>query len=159
MSTKLIQSTRPHATCHIPARARLRRSTILSALSPDHALTILFLGTHVRTSQWVTHFGIALAPFSLNFRVPTEPEANERLALIPNCQIPTRVPPHPGLDSTVARYCLLWAPTTPSQFCFWELTRELPSGSPIIGLLSRHSRLTSEFLRNPKPVSSQNASC
>ncbi|RXI08263.1 hypothetical protein DVH24_022407, partial [Malus domestica] len=24
-------------------------------------------------------------------------------------------PPHPGLDSTVARYCLLWVPTTPSR--------------------------------------------
>ena len=38
--------------CHIQARApttsraRLRRSTILSALSPDHALTVLFMGTH-----------------------------------------------------------------------------------------------------------------
>ncbi|RXH75814.1 hypothetical protein DVH24_039513 [Malus domestica] len=30
-----------------------------------------------RTSQWVTHHGNALAPFSLNFGVPTEPEANE----------------------------------------------------------------------------------
>ena len=48
--------------CHIPAqapttsRARLSCSTILSALGPDHALIVLFLGTHVRrTSQWVTH--------------------------------------------------------------------------------------------------------
>ncbi|CAN6678086.1 unnamed protein product [Malus baccata var. baccata] len=43
--------------CHIPARAsttswvRLRRSMILSALSPDHALTVLFVGSHAsRTS-------------------------------------------------------------------------------------------------------------
>ena len=35
-------------------RARLCRSTILSALGPGHALTVLFLGTHTRTSQWVT---------------------------------------------------------------------------------------------------------
>ncbi|RXH91051.1 hypothetical protein DVH24_020074 [Malus domestica] len=40
-------------------------STILSALDPDHALT------------WVTHHGSDLASFSLNFRVPTEPEASE----------------------------------------------------------------------------------
>ena len=76
--------------CHIPPRApttfqaRIRRSTILSALGPDHALTVLFLGTHASgTSQWVTHPRNALA----------------------------------------------------------------------------HSCLTSEFLRNPKPVSSQKASC
>ncbi|TQD75892.1 hypothetical protein C1H46_038573 [Malus baccata] len=37
-----------------------------------------------------------------------------------------------GLASAVARYCPLWALTTPSRFCFWELTRELPSGSPIM---------------------------
>ncbi|CAN6686638.1 unnamed protein product [Malus baccata var. baccata] len=53
--------------CHILARApttsqaQVSRSTILSALGPDHALTVLFLGTHTRTSQWVTHHGIALA--------------------------------------------------------------------------------------------------
>ncbi|RXH70948.1 hypothetical protein DVH24_015570 [Malus domestica] len=43
--------------CHILARAlttsraRLRHSTILFALGPDHALTVLFLGTHTRTSH------------------------------------------------------------------------------------------------------------
>ena len=69
--------------CHIPARAltttrpQLHRSTILSALGPYQAFTVLFLGTHTRTSQWVTHHGIALARYSLNFRVPTEPEASE----------------------------------------------------------------------------------
>ncbi|RXI06843.1 hypothetical protein DVH24_025979 [Malus domestica] len=52
--------------CHIPAwaptpsRARLRRSTILSTLGPNHSLTVLFLGTHTRTSQGVTHLGNAL---------------------------------------------------------------------------------------------------
>ncbi|RXH93652.1 hypothetical protein DVH24_014228 [Malus domestica] len=65
------------------SRARLRRSTILSALGPDHALTILFLGTH----------------------------------------------------------------------------EQLPSGSPIIEVLSRATHLTSEFQRNPKPVSFQKALC
>ncbi|KAM2973847.1 hypothetical protein FF1_000204 [Malus domestica] len=58
--------------------ARLRRSTILSVLGPDHTFTVLFLGIHdSRTSQWVTHSGNALAPFSLNFKVPTEFEASE----------------------------------------------------------------------------------
>ncbi|KAB2619736.1 hypothetical protein D8674_041250 [Pyrus ussuriensis x Pyrus communis] len=52
-------------------------STILFALGPNHALTILFLGTHTRTSQWVTHYGNALARYSLNFEVPMEPEASE----------------------------------------------------------------------------------
>ena len=69
--------------CYIPARAptttraRLNRSTILSALGTDHVLTVLFLGTHTRTSQWVTHYGIALARYSLNFGVPMKPEASE----------------------------------------------------------------------------------
>ena len=54
------------------------RSTILSALGPDYTLTVLFLGTHTRTSQWVTtHHGSALARYSLNFGVPMEPEASE----------------------------------------------------------------------------------
>ncbi|CAN6716178.1 unnamed protein product [Malus baccata var. baccata] len=59
------------------------RSMILSALGPDHALTVLFMGTH----------------------------------------------------------------------------EQLPNGSPIMGVLWPPSRLTSEFRRNPKPVSSQKASC
>ncbi|RXH94980.1 hypothetical protein DVH24_024664 [Malus domestica] len=37
-----------------------RRNTILSALGPDHTLTVLFMGTHARTSQGVTHPGNAL---------------------------------------------------------------------------------------------------
>ncbi|CAN6707170.1 unnamed protein product [Malus baccata var. baccata] len=44
--------------------------------------------------------------------------------------------PHPRLDSAITQYCPLWASTTPSWFCFWELTQELPSGSPIMGLFS-----------------------
>ncbi|RXH85719.1 hypothetical protein DVH24_009540 [Malus domestica] len=31
-------------------------------------------------------------------------------------------------STTVARYCPLWAPTTPSRFCFWELTSNFPVG-------------------------------
>ena len=62
----------PH---HIPGSTL--PSTILSALGPDYALTVLFLGTHTRTSQWVTHHGNTLGRYSLNFGVPTEPEASE----------------------------------------------------------------------------------
>ena len=68
--------------CHIPAqapttsRARLRRNTILSALGPGHAHTVLFLRTHTRTSQWVTHHGL-LSRELVNFGVPMELEASE----------------------------------------------------------------------------------
>ncbi|CAN6727580.1 unnamed protein product [Malus baccata var. baccata] len=58
---------RRHTTAradHFPGPLH-HRSTILSALGPDHALT------------WITHHGSALAPFSLNFGVPTKPEASE----------------------------------------------------------------------------------
>ncbi|RXH76276.1 hypothetical protein DVH24_019164 [Malus domestica] len=56
-------------------RNKTVRTTILSALGPDHVLTVLFLGIHTRTSQWVTHHGIALVRTQLNFGVPMEPEA------------------------------------------------------------------------------------
>ncbi|RXI04684.1 hypothetical protein DVH24_038958 [Malus domestica] len=58
-------------------RSRLHRSTILSALGLGHALTVLFLRTHTRTSQWVTHDGECSRPNLLNFGVPIEPEASE----------------------------------------------------------------------------------
>ena len=67
---------------------------------------------------------------------PRRHTSSHGLALIPNCHIPDQAPPYPGLDSVITRYCPLWAPTTPSRFCFYELTRaELPNGSPIMGLL------------------------
>ena len=194
-------TSRPGAD-HFPGPLHYR-STILSALGPYYALTVLFLGTHTRTSRWVTHPGIALARYSLNFGVPMEPEASElpkglvlgrdgniHIRITPLGDVGSHNPPplrgptsssahfRPGIGSdtklshpdpgsttsrarstTVTQYCPLWAPTTPSRFCFWELTRELPGGSPILGLLSCATRLTSEFLRNPKPVSSQKALC
>ncbi|KAB2617464.1 hypothetical protein D8674_013333 [Pyrus ussuriensis x Pyrus communis] len=52
------------------------RSTILSALGLPFPHGFVF-GNSRTTSQWVTHHGIALALFSLNFGVPTEPEASE----------------------------------------------------------------------------------
>ncbi|RXI05612.1 hypothetical protein DVH24_017654 [Malus domestica] len=94
--------------CHIPtqapttSQAQLHRSTILSALgpdhaltilflitqtrtlqwvayheSPDHALTVLFLRTQTRTSQWVTHHENALARYSINFGAPKRPRARK----------------------------------------------------------------------------------
>ncbi|KAB2626880.1 hypothetical protein D8674_020498 [Pyrus ussuriensis x Pyrus communis] len=67
-----------HYFCHIPprapttSRARLHRITILFALGPDYALTILFLGTHTRTFQWVTHPRNALAQTRLTSEFPLE---------------------------------------------------------------------------------------
>ncbi|CAN6711205.1 unnamed protein product [Malus baccata var. baccata] len=52
------------------------RSTILSALGLPFPHGFVF-GNSRATSQWVTHTGSALASFSLNFKVPTEPEASE----------------------------------------------------------------------------------
>ncbi|CAN6695969.1 unnamed protein product [Malus baccata var. baccata] len=52
------------------------RSTILSALGLPFPHGFVY-GNSRATSQWVTHPGSALAPFSLNFEVPTEPEASE----------------------------------------------------------------------------------
>ncbi|RXI09286.1 hypothetical protein DVH24_033903 [Malus domestica] len=73
---------------HIPGPLH-HRSTILSALSPDHTLMVLFLGTHTRTSQWVTHHGNAFTRYSLNFGVSMEPEDSELpkgLVLIKNVE-------------------------------------------------------------------------
>ncbi|KAM1379932.1 hypothetical protein ACFX2I_021735 [Malus domestica] len=68
----------------ITPRALLHRSRILSALDLNHALTVLFLGTHMsRTSQWIINPKNALAHFSLNFEVPTEIEASE----LPKCLV------------------------------------------------------------------------
>ncbi|RXH98418.1 hypothetical protein DVH24_010743 [Malus domestica] len=83
-------------------------STILSTLGPDHALTVLFLGTQEsRTSQWVTHPGNALSHFSLNFRVPTESEANElpkslMLGRDGNATLASKFPSQLSLLDTVA---------------------------------------------------------
>ena len=62
-------------TDHFPGPLH-HRSTILSALGLPFPHGFVFRNSRA-TSQWVTHHGIALAPFSLNFGVPTEPEASE----------------------------------------------------------------------------------
>ncbi|RXH68894.1 hypothetical protein DVH24_031227 [Malus domestica] len=72
-------------SCRIPPRApitsrtQLRHSTILSALGP---LTGLFMGTHTKTSQLVTHPRIALARTRLTseFRWNPKPRARKRWA-------------------------------------------------------------------------------
>ncbi|RXH76685.1 hypothetical protein DVH24_019573, partial [Malus domestica] len=62
-------------TDHFPGPLH-HRSTILSTLGLPFPHDFVF-GNSRATSQWVTHPGSALATFSLNFRVPTEPEASE----------------------------------------------------------------------------------
>ncbi|CAN6547160.1 unnamed protein product [Malus baccata var. baccata] len=115
-------TSRPGAD-HFPGPLH-HRSTILSALDPDYALT------------WVTHPGSALAPFSLNFGVPTEPEASE----LPKGLIVTS---RPGADHFLG----------PLHHRSTILSALGPDYA-----LTPPSRLTSKFLRNPKPVSSQKAS-
>ncbi|CAN6691471.1 unnamed protein product [Malus baccata var. baccata] len=67
-------TSRPEAD-HFPGQLH-HRSTILSALDLRFPHGFVFGNSRV-TSQWVTHPGNALASFSLNFGVPTEPEASE----------------------------------------------------------------------------------
>ncbi|RXH84963.1 hypothetical protein DVH24_041731 [Malus domestica] len=74
----------------ITSWTRLRCSTILFTLGLDHALTVLFLGTHNfpvghPSCDWNSHENFPVShpsydcsrPISLNFEVPTEPEASE----------------------------------------------------------------------------------
>ncbi|RXH92570.1 hypothetical protein DVH24_033466 [Malus domestica] len=69
------------AVCHIHARApttsqaRLYHSMILSVFGSDHTLTVLFMGTHTRISQWVTHPGIALARTRLTSKFLWNPKS------------------------------------------------------------------------------------
>ncbi|KAM1384610.1 hypothetical protein ACFX2F_036816 [Malus domestica] len=62
------------------SRVYIHCSTILSVLGPDHTLTVLFMGTHIRTSQWVTHHGIALARTRLTskFRWNPKPVSSQK---------------------------------------------------------------------------------
>ncbi|KAM1736911.1 hypothetical protein ACFX12_015215 [Malus domestica] len=176
------------------------RSTILSALDLPFPHGFVF-GNSRATSQWITHLGSAMTSFSLNFKVPTEPEASElpkclvlgrdeniHLRITPlgdmrcynppplGAQRPRRhtsdqglalipfVTSRPGVttsrahSTTVARYCPLWVYHS-LMVLFLGTHKRFPNGSPIMGVLWPLSRLTSEFLRNPKPMSSQKASC
>ncbi|RXI09367.1 hypothetical protein DVH24_033984 [Malus domestica] len=178
---------------------------ILSALDLPFPHGFVFGNSRV-TSEWVTYPGSAMAYFSLNFGVPTKPEASElpkslvldrdgnihlritppddvecynpppRLALIPFLSHLGLGPPHPrtvpppvlvtsrpgsttsrARSTSVARYCLLWAYHSLTVL-FLGTHEQLPNGSPILGVLWPPSRLTSEFLRNSKPVSFQKTS-
>ncbi|KAI5344769.1 hypothetical protein L3X38_012646 [Prunus dulcis] len=42
---------------------------------------------------------------------------------------------HPGINSAVARYCPLWAPLSACTVLFLGAHEQLPSESPILGLL------------------------
>ncbi|KAM1062504.1 hypothetical protein ACFX2H_026648 [Malus domestica] len=113
------------SNCHIPARApttsraQLRRSTILSALGPDHALTVL----------------------------------GQRLALISNCHIPAR--------AQLRRSTILSALGPNHAFTVLFLGTHTRTSQWVThhGIVLMQTCLTSEFQWNPKPVSSQNASC
>ncbi|RXH99587.1 hypothetical protein DVH24_021389 [Malus domestica] len=61
-------------------------------------------------------------------------------------------------STTVARYCPFWAYHSLTVL-FLGTHEQLSNGSPILGMLWPPSCLTSVFLQNPKPVSSQKASC
>ena len=80
---------------------------------------------HIRITPWAM-WNLTIPP-PLRARHAHRHTSGHGLALIPNCHIPT-----PGSttsrarSTTVAQYCPLWPPTTPSRLCFWELTRELP---------------------------------
>ncbi|RXI04128.1 hypothetical protein DVH24_038402 [Malus domestica] len=64
----------------VTSQSRLCRSKILSVLGPGHTLTVLFLGTHTRTSQWVTHPGNALVRICLTseFRWNPKPVSSQK---------------------------------------------------------------------------------
>ncbi|KAI5350096.1 hypothetical protein L3X38_002987 [Prunus dulcis] len=57
---------------------------------------------------------------------------------------------HPGINSAVARYCPLWAPLAALTVLFLGTHKQLPSGSPILGLLWPPTRLTSELAEPSK---------
>ncbi|RXH83928.1 hypothetical protein DVH24_013173 [Malus domestica] len=108
---------------HFPSPLH-HRSTILSALGLDHAITITFAKSDdedVTSQLGADHF-----PSPLH-------HCSTILSAL-------------GLDHAIT-------------VLFLGTHEQLLSGSPILGVLWPPSRLTSEFLRNPKPVSSQNASC
>ncbi|KAM1556750.1 hypothetical protein ACFX10_040249 [Malus domestica] len=71
----------PGPSSDTTSQARLRCSTILSALGPDHTLMVLFMGIHVgRTSQWVTHPGNALTQTCLTseFQWNSKPMSSQK---------------------------------------------------------------------------------
>ena len=74
-------------------------------------------------------------PSPLGARRPHGHTSGQGVALIPNYHIPARARPLPELDSAIARYCPLWAPLSALTVLFLGAHEQLPSGSPILGLL------------------------
>ncbi|KAI5349644.1 hypothetical protein L3X38_002533 [Prunus dulcis] len=67
----------------------------------------------------------------------------------------------PRTGSAVAGYCPLWAwlhSHQPAQFCFWELTKQLPRMVTHPGIAPASNSLNFGVPTNPKPVSSQKTS-
>ncbi|KAM2046670.1 hypothetical protein ACFX1T_005427 [Malus domestica] len=110
-------TSRP-GTNHFPGPLQ-HRSTILSALSPNHALKFCFW-------ELTSNFQVGHFPGPLHHR------------------------------STILSAL---GPDHALTILFLGTHEQLPSGSSIMGLLSRATRLTFEFQWNPKPVSSQKTSC
>ena len=77
--------------------------------------------------------------------------SGQRLALKPNCHIPTQAPPQPGLDSAVARYCPLWAPGQALTVLFLGTHTRTSQWVTHHGIALARTRLTLEFQWNPKP--------
>ncbi|RXI05181.1 hypothetical protein DVH24_006438 [Malus domestica] len=168
--------------CHIPAQAGSlpgslhHRSTILFALGPDHALTVLFLGTHEQLPSGSPILGVLWPPSRLTseflrnskpvssllgdgpndlFGISRPGLGSDTIFHIPvrDGSLPGPVPPH---YNTILSVLGLDHDLT---VLFLGTHEQLPSGSPILGVLWPPSCLTSEFLRNSKPMSSQKASC
>ncbi|KAI5337847.1 hypothetical protein L3X38_017118 [Prunus dulcis] len=93
------------------------------------------IGAHEELPRVVTHPGIAPASNSLNFGVPTNPK--------------------PVSSQKASRY----EDASQHGFCFWELTKQLPRVVTHPGIAPASNSLNFGVPTNPKPVSSQKASC
>ncbi|RXH88842.1 hypothetical protein DVH24_000441 [Malus domestica] len=113
-------------------RPRIGSDTKLSYPGPDHTLTVLFLGIHTRTSQWVTHNGIALAQTHLTSEFLRNPKSVNSQKASCGSLVTSR-----ARSTTVARYCLLWAYHSYHSLTvlFLGTHEQLPSRSPILGVL------------------------
>ena len=100
---------------------------------------VLFGGGHVhirhRGSTPLDDVGSNNRP-PLGARRPRRDTSDQGLALIPNCHILARATTTSWARLRRSTILSALGPSTPSRFCFWELTRaELSSGSPILGML------------------------
>ncbi|CAN6677145.1 unnamed protein product [Malus baccata var. baccata] len=126
------------------SRAQLCHSTILSALGPDHTLTILNAlartrltsefrwnpkpgGNHVHIRHIIPSPLVDVGyynPPSLGARHPRRHTRIER-----HSGSDTKLS-HPGLASTVARYCPIWAQPRPHGFVSGNSHENFPVGHP-----------------------------